>query len=652
VTTVEGSKADLRSVQVEGSEKWPGWKTWAYTWRVALFRPGLYFGMTGIELYIFALAPLIVGALTRLFFDTLTGTSIWRPLSAEMGVWGILALMAANDAFKAGIFMLDFYWFFAFQDGMAALLRRNLFHRILQRPGARAVPGSPGEAISRFRGDVEAIGHFMEGVIFLLEFGVQAIVAAIVMYSIEPRVTLIVVLPLASLIVVANVATKGIQKYHQAGRKAAGAVTGFIGEMFGAVQAVKVASAEQRVVERFRALNDVRRQADLKATLFGQTIHAVMHNVAQIGTGVVLLLVGRLMQPGPDGTAAFSVGDLALFVQYLGLLTGSTGMFGMIAAQYREAGVSYGRMTALLQGAPSETLVQHNPVYLRGEFPKVPYTAKRDEHRLERLEVSGLTCLYPGTDKGVRDVNLRLEQGTFTVITGRIGSGKTTLLRALLGLLPADAGEICWNGKPVIEPASFFVPPRCAYTAQVPLLFSETLRDNILLGLPADRVDLEAALRLAVLEENVAGFEEGLETMLGAKGVKLSGGQRQRTAAARMYVRQPELLVFDDLSSALDVETERTLWERLFDTGGAAHRAPTGDDGRGGDLPAPAGANNRAPTYVPTCLVVSHRRPALRRADRIVVLKEGRVEAEGRLEELLERCEEMRRLWEGKVADA
>ncbi|NJK33409.1 MAG: ATP-binding cassette domain-containing protein [Deltaproteobacteria bacterium] len=212
-------------------------------------------------------------------------------------------------------------------------------------------------------------------------------------------------------------------------------------------------------------------------------------------------------------------------------------------------------------------------------------------------------------------MDLRVPRGSLTVITGRVGAGKTTLVRTLLGLLPRAAGEVRWNGAAVDDAATFLVPPRCAYTPQVPRLFNETLKQNVLLGLAKDGGQLTAALQRSVLERDLEALDAGLETQVGSGGVVLSGGQRQRVAAARMFVRETELLVIDDLSSALDATTEGVLWERLR----------SGGEG--------------------TCLVVSHRRVALARADQIIVLKEGRVAAQGQLEELLRTSEELQRIW-------
>lgn len=577
--------------------------------KLATYRFHLYLASAMLASTSFYLFPLVPGLIVKRILDTLShdaqaGATVWTLIALLVGA----ALVEAVANVAGGVIEITT------QQVAAILLRGNLLRRVLKHPGARAVPASPGEAISRFRDDVQEVVGFLTWTLDPIGQTVVTVVALVILSRINALITVSVFVPLLAVLMMVNFAGRRIHRYRKASQESIGEVTNLIGEIFGATQAVKVANAERRVVRYMEKVNDARRKATLNDLVLSEVLQSMSQNAASVGTGVMLILIAESMRSG-----SFTVGDFALFVSYLGWLTNVISMSGFFLTRLRQTRVSVERLLTLLQGAPAENLVEHTPIYTRGNLPEVAQQPKTSIHSLRSLEVRNLSYHYPDSGNGVANISLKLDRGSFTVITGKIGAGKTTLLRAILGLLPRDCGEVLWNGTSVEDPASFLVPPRAAYTSQVPRLFSETLRDNILMGRASEDSEIGEAVRMAVLDRDVEELEDGLLTTIGPRGVKLSGGQLQRSATARMLIRDAELLVFDDLSSALDVETEQTLWDRIFSLREA------------------------------TCLVVSHRQSVLRRADNILVLKEGEVAGTGTLEELLATCPEMQRLWHGEA---
>ncbi len=572
--------------------------TWRFTLGMIGAEPRRFVANT-VSYTLFCVCWFIPGWVAQQFFDLLSGHA-----PAGRSFWTILAFLLSAQLVKAVGIIGTMGTNVPYNFRTQTFLHKNLLQRILELPGAAALPESPGAAIGRLRDDVNELPWFALWCNNIVAYGSYAALALTAMWRVNPLMTVISLAPLILLVMISNSASKRIEKYREATRQASSRVTSFIAESFGAVQAIQVARAEHQIVDRLRKLNETRRKAALIDRLFSELLNSLYIQSGNLGTSVLLFVAVFVIQQ-----QRFTVGDFTLFSYQMAVLAEVVAFCGSFWARYKQTGVSVRRLETLLAGAPSARLIEPGPTWQDGEFPTIQAPVSAAADRFERLDVQGLTYCHPGSERGIFDITLTLPCGSFTVITGRIGSGKTTLVRTLLGLLPQQAGTILWNGTPVTNAGDFFVPPRCAYTAQVPRLFSTTLRDNLLLGLPESAADLEAAIYAAVLEKDVADLEHGLETLVGPKGVKLSGGQIQRAAAARMFVRTlhspAPLLVFDDLSSALDVETEKLLWERLF-----AHP-------------------NR-----PTCLVVSHRLAALQRADQIIVLNEGKIEAIGDWAEL------------------
>ncbi|MEE9417180.1 MAG: ABC transporter ATP-binding protein [Acidimicrobiales bacterium] len=550
-----------------------------FGWLTGTFRARLW-GLSWVLWAAFFLLPLWTGWLLKLVFDALT---------TDDSIAGLLVMLGISEAVRWVVFAAAVYFVVRWWVSALTMIRTNMLDAQTASGGPRAatLPDSPAEAISRFSDDARDTVMWTDSWLDGAGYLTYAIGALMVMSTIDVRAAFVVLLPLVLVTVITRLLTPRLYAARSADRRATGRVTSFLGETFSGMLAFRLAGREEAAINQLEQYTAVRRRTAVSDTVLRQAIDGISSSTADLTIGLMLLVLVPSVRSGD-----LSVGDLALFVVYATQLGELPRYVARIITSREQAIVSYERMGEMVAHGHLADVVDHRPVTIEPNEPNLKRDPDPLRVPLERLEVRGLTVRYGSNGDGITDIDLAFERGTFNVITGPVGSGKSTLLRAIVGLLPAD-GAIFWNEEELADPAAWFVPPNAAHLAQVPRLFSESLTDNIALG--RDTTNLSSVLDLTTLSRDLDAMPDGLNTMVGARGLRLSGGQAQRVAAARSLLTNPELLLVDDLSSALDVTTERELWDRLRTIGST------------------------------TVIAVSQRQLAIDRADQVITMAEGRV---------------------------
>jgi ATP-binding cassette subfamily B protein len=537
--------------------------------------------------------PIVLGLVEKRFFDTLSGA-----ITPTLSITSLIAVIVGLGIGQLLLSLLAVWGDIIFRYTNISKVSQNLVATQFQRPGAQSSNIPLGETLSRYRSDIGEITDFPLWLPYVLGYLIAFVIAVIVMVQINLTITLVLVLPFLVMGVFSRLAwSRLLQATHQSSQ-ANDQTVGFLTHSLDALQAIRIAAAEQSILGEFQRLSKQRAASAIRAYSYNELLQSFNQSSIMLGTGLILGLAGLALQRDQ-----ISLGDLTLFMSYLTLSSTLPSLIGSFIGDYQQQFVAISRLQEL------------NPEHSADVIANGPPTIQQADYQpLQQLELCNLSYQH-NSQQGIFDINLRLPKGTKTVIIGRNGSGKTTLIRSLLGLLPAQQGHITWNGQVIENPNTFFQPPMSSYTSQIPQLLSLSLQNNILLG--QENQQLDAIVQAAELKHDLNHLEQGLETMVGPRGVRLSGGQVQRTALARMLAHPADLLVFDDHSSALDRHTEQKIWQHISD---------------------------HCEQHQSCCVFVSHQNNILQQADQIVVLKAGRIEAIGKYHDLLQSSPEFQQL--------
>lgn len=552
-------------------------------WQYVKQHPLLYVIGT-ICAIISSLLLLIPNYIIQVFVDGIVEATLTAPLLMHY----IILFTGATLA----IYLFDFLWvilLFGQAIRYQKELRTEMFRRLLQLRTPFYETFRSGDLMTRMTTDIDFMGTAV-GYGFMLivaDGSIMLSVLTIMMVTISWQATLLSTVPLMIFGIIVYFLGMEVDRRYDKSREAVAQLSNEVLEVVDGIRVMRAYGKKALEQARFQEKTD--KVVGKANSLI--LINGAFRQVARLFTGISIA-IGLIYGGQLVGNGQMTVGQLITFQIYLGMLNGSIWGMADLMAVYQQGKVSYRKIHEL---QTADDLIEP--------------TGELGIQDIESIDFKEYQFTYPGDQTStLANVTFSLKRGQTLGIVGKTGSGKSTLIRQLLRQYPvSQQGQILVNGQPITDYRISDFETLIGYVPQEHILFSNTVRHNILFGnAAADDSSLDHAIATSDFTKDLARMDEGLETLIGEKGVAISGGQKQRVSMSRAIIREPELLILDDSLSAVDAKTERAII-----------------------------TNIQAVRQDKTTIIVTHRLSAVSHADYILVIEEGRISESGTPEELL-----------------
>ncbi len=539
-----------------------------------------------LALLIVDVLQLFIPRIVKYAIDDLTSGVI---SSSSLLLYGVEVLILA-----LGIGGFRYVWRY-FLLGAARRVERALRDRLfihLQTLSASYFSRTKvGDLMAHATNDIEAVRMSIAmGLVFLVDTIILGVLTIFFMIYIHPLLTLYAILPMPLIAVISLFFSRLIHHRFEILQKAFSSLTERVRESIAGIRVVKAYVQEEREREKLSRLGQDYIRKSIDVTKIWGMFFPIILFLSNLSMAIVLYLGGKLTI-----LQSISMGDFVAFMSYLGMLAWPMMALGWAINVIQRGAASMDRLNRIFE-----------------EVPEISDSREviGSDRLIGRIEVRGLT--FSGRGGGeplLKGIQLNIDEGERIAIVGRTGSGKTVFCNLLTRILESPTGCLFFNGMETHRIPLRVLRRSIGYVPQDTILFSDTIRENIAFGMP-DAADekIEEAARIAQIYDDIMEFPEGMDTVVGEKGITLSGGQRQRIAIARAVLMDPPIFVLDDALSSVDMQTEELILEGM-------EKVLQGK----------------------TSILITHRNAPLRRADRIVVLDHGIVAEMGDHYSLLSR---------------